>query len=498
MPRLDGSASIGCTERERSPSADEEDAMSGSTRPQSTDAPDAPRGEASGGRTDADETTRLREENARLRDQVRELRQLSEAEGGPRRHRIRSVTTVVLIVLTSLAILATTVGVWLNRSVWDTDRYVALVEPVADDPAVIDALATKLTDEVFVALDVQDRVERAVSEIPRIPDSATFVIGPIVAATKNLVHGRVETFLASDRFHDLWVRVNEAVHTKVVALLDGDYASLPNLELAGGEVRLNLVSAVATVLRNVVQGGVTGLGLDITVPTIPADLDSSAAIAKLGSALGVTLPADFGQVTIMTQEQLTGYQQAARRVQRIGWLLVALSIVLVIACVLVGVNRRRVAIGLGLGVVVALILGGAVLRRVGAQIVDTIAAPTAKAVTRQVFETVGGSLRHAGILVGVCALAVSLFAYLTGKPRWLVAGTGRLRALTASRSGGASELEAWAAARTGPLRVGIVVASALLLFVTGIGWVSVAIVGALAALGLWWLARAERRVIVVA
>ena len=43
-------------------------------------------------------------------------------------------------------------AVWSARTVLNTDRYVATVEPLADDPAVQQAIATRLTDEVFAAL----------------------------------------------------------------------------------------------------------------------------------------------------------------------------------------------------------------------------------------------------------------------------------------------------------------------------------------------------------
>src|SRR5207247_1083825 len=168
---------------------------------------------------------------------------------------------------------------------------------------------TKLTDAVFVALDVQHRVEHALASIPRLPPQAEFLAGPITSGVRSLIQRAVQNFLASEAFVNLWTEVNRTAHAKVKALLNGDYDQLPNVSIDGGEVRLSLVSMVAQVLQRVVQRGADGLGLNVTVPDIPAGLGSSAAVQKLGSALGVTLPADYGQVTVMTEEQLTGYQK---------------------------------------------------------------------------------------------------------------------------------------------------------------------------------------------
>ena len=86
----------------------------------------------------------------------------------------------------------------------------------------------------------------------------------------------------------------------MTALLDGRYEELPNLTVTGGEVQLNLISALATVLRSVVQDGVDGLGFDVTVPEIPTALEASEGIARLEGTLSVDLPEDFAQVTVMT------------------------------------------------------------------------------------------------------------------------------------------------------------------------------------------------------
>ena len=105
-------------------------------------------------------------------------------DGGPatgravKHRRLRTVATIVLIVLSSITLVAATIGVWFHRTIWDTDSYVAIVSPLVDDPAVSQALAIELTAEAFVALDVPDRVAGALDAIPNLPDSARFLAGP--------------------------------------------------------------------------------------------------------------------------------------------------------------------------------------------------------------------------------------------------------------------------------------------------------------------------------
>jgi hypothetical protein len=465
--------------------------MTGSARIQGSSSVEPQRTAAEGGAEAQANVTleHLRAENLQLREELRSLR---EQPPPRRRSRLRAISTSVLVVLTSLALVGATVGIWFERTVWDTDRYVALVAPIADDPAVTDAIAARLTVDVFEALDISGLVEEALASIPNLPPSAAILAGPITAGAQEVVRRQVETFLASQTFRDLWLGLNRRAHTKIVALLEGEYEELPNVSIEGGVVQLNLVSAVAQLLQRVVQRGVDGLGLDVTVPAIPPDLDASAAIARLETALGASLPEDFGQLTIMTESQLTGYQETARTLDAFGGALALLTIVLLGLTLSVATDRRRALIWVGAGAVIALFLGGIFIRRVEGRIVDSIQSPGAQAAARDIFAEVSSSLRQTGLLIGIPALLIALGAYLAGRPPWLMALFSTVRRVTAQREGG-SQLQVWVSRHADATRIVAVVAALLVLFATGIDWLPVAVVGTVLALLLWRIEVAQRR-----
>jgi uncharacterized protein YjeT (DUF2065 family) len=156
-------------------------------------------------------------------------------------------------------------------------------------------------------------------------------------------------------------------------------------------------------------------------------------------------------------------------------------------------NHRRAVIWLGVGVVAGLFLGGVFLRRVEASIVDAIEGPAAKAAAQDVFDQVSSSLRQAGLVVLTIGVLAALLAYLLGRPAWLRRGAGWWERITASRPGG-SELEVWVAEHADPVRVGGGLVAAFVLFLTGIDWIPVAIVGLLFGLLLWGVASADHGV----
>jgi hypothetical protein len=289
----------------------------------------------------------------------------------------------------------------------------------------------------------------------------------------------------------MWVNLNRTAHDKIQALLNGDYEELPNVEINGGEVQLNLVSVAAEVIERIAQSGVDALGIDVTVPDIPTDLESAPAIDRLSTALGVSLPADFGQVTILGVDQLNEYQDAVRTIKRLVIGIFLLSLVLIGVTLLVAPDRRRAIVWLGCGIAVALFLGGVFLRRMRASILDSIEGAGARAAAEDVFTQVAASLRRAGLLVLAIAVIAAVIAYLAGRPPWVQNARARVRARAEEAQGG--ELDVWVADHADAVRVVGIGVGLLILFFTGIDWLPVALVAALVGLLLWGVAGAEQR-----
>ena len=121
---------------------------------------------------------------------------------------------------------------------------------------------------------------------PEPSPQASFLAGPITAGVQSLVQQKVEAFLASPAFAQLWVNLNRQVHVKDRPPERG-YEQLPNVAVPVGR------SNSSRLRRRrdhpaVGAGGVDILGIDVTVPRIPTSLGSSEAIDRLSSALGVS------------------------------------------------------------------------------------------------------------------------------------------------------------------------------------------------------------------
>jgi predicted nucleic acid-binding Zn ribbon protein len=80
------------------------------------------------------EVERLRRENEELQAEV-------ERVSGVKRHRLRAVAAVVAVVVAVASFAVALPGAWARRTITDTDTYLSVVDPLASDPAVQEALA---------------------------------------------------------------------------------------------------------------------------------------------------------------------------------------------------------------------------------------------------------------------------------------------------------------------------------------------------------------------
>jgi hypothetical protein len=373
----------------------------------------------------------------------------------PSRHRVRQTIGAVLAVLTVISVIATTVAVWQTRTAFATDRFMTLVQPVLASPDVYDAISIRLTDETLEVLALEDRVEAALGElgqtlrdelaqalgvteaqrariqllpIPQLQDLAA----PIAGGLEARVAARIDRFVTSPEFERLLVEGTEVAHTKAVALLRGDEAALPNLEVATGEVRLNLVPVVGRVLEDLVDEGLAVLGIE-EIPFLDPFADPQLSLDRLSSALGTELPSDFGQLTVMSEAELEELQTVARRLDQLVWVLLVLSIVLLVATLAVAPRRRRMLAQVGLGTAAGTVLTMLLVRSTEDDIAATaVTAPGRRAVT-MLAEATFDSLRSVMVVVLVVALVVALMAHLAGRPAWLMGSIAWVRRVTAAR-----------------------------------------------------------------
>jgi hypothetical protein len=256
---------------------------------------------------------------------------------------------------------------------------------LADDD-IREALSVYLTSELFSSVDVAGELEAL------LPGPTSKLAGTLAATLQSNAVGLVDQLLASDRFGELWARVNRVAHTAFVTVANGD--DVGSLSTSGGAFVVDLRAMLVELADR--------LGLPGT------------AVERI--------PPDAGQLVVFESEQVDALQQLVRLVNLLSIYLFVLVVLLYGAAVFWARDRRVALRNVG-----AAMASGSLLLLVAQRItinvsVDQLArAESARDAVSSLVSIATGLLNElawAWLAIGVVVLA---FAVLIGPSRGGVA-----------------------------------------------------------------------------
>jgi len=339
-----------------------------------------------------------REELERLRAEVAELRSSPAAEAeavtaGPTRGRRNTVAAVLVLILACLLAPVSVVAVWAKSQVFDTDRYVETVAPLAEDPAVQAMVTTRITNEIFSRVDVQGLTSDAISAVQsRLPDDVgqnlQALSGVMANGIQNAVRDQIGNIVASQQFADAWAEANRAAHDELVATLSGQSSAL---RIQGTTVSVQLATFVNAVKQRLED---RGFGLAERIPTINASF------------------------VILRSSDLPRLQRGFDTLNTLGLWLPFVTLALLALGVYLARDHRLALVGAGLGVAASMLLVGVGLAIARLAYLDAIPAsvmpPNAAAA---IFDEIVRFLREGIRAVGLAALVFAAGAFLLGPSR---------------------------------------------------------------------------------
>lgn len=361
-------------------------------------------GPGEGAEPSADEVARLEAEREELRGEVERLQ-----DRPGKRLRTRRIVAAILVVLTLVCFALVVPAAWGRRTALNTDRYVATVAPLAADPAVQQALAMRVTESVFEALNIEPVIAEA------LPDRASFLAGPLTDSLENFVQDQVAKVFASEAFQTFWVAANRFVHTQILAVLDGDPDT--TISVREGKVILNLLPLVNLALGEIQAIASDLVGQSVTLPTITVDELPAEAVASLEAALGRDLPDRIGQIAVYDADELQAIQDGVRLFERGVVLLTLLLLVLLVGAIWVSPMKRRTILQLAVAATVVLVIERRLALRLGDHVIAQAGGDEHPAVGVLVDTLLASLRRYTGWML-VILLATIAAALLSGPYAW--------------------------------------------------------------------------------
>jgi len=239
----------------------------------------------------------------------------------PPKRRGRAIASITLIVIASLLLPMAGATVWVRNLVLDPTRYVDTVAPLSKNPAVREAVATKVSNEVVSALEVDKRAKAA------LPKKASFLAAPIAAGAQQLVHNTTLKILESDAFSKAWRFANQRAHDQIVNALTGRKSGA--VTNADGKVVLNLGPLAAAVAKKL---GQLGIG-------VPKNIDVTRLNVKF---------------VLIDSSDLASIQDYTKLLDKLSWALPILTLVLYGLAILIAPKRRKGVLRVGVGITIAM------------------------------------------------------------------------------------------------------------------------------------------------
>jgi hypothetical protein len=324
----------------------------------------------------------------------------SEGKGG-RHHKLVVALIVIACVLAPIAATA----LWVNNQVTKTDRYVRTVKPLASNPDVQEAIATNVTTTLFNKVDVAARARAA------LPPRADFLAPAIANSLRNVVHKYTISFLASDAFQRLWVRVNTRAHKQLVKVLTGKGGKL--VKTKNGEVVVDLAPVLARVEQRLDERGIK------IFDRVPATSIRSSFV-------------------ILDSKGLQKAQRGVRLLKALAIGLPLIVLALIAAAIGLSERRRRTLLQAALGIAASMAVLGALLTIGRSIYLDQIVGPRlSSAAATAFYDVLVHYLRLGARIVAGVALLVAAAAFLSGPSktavairRWFGSGADRVRGRT--------------------------------------------------------------------
>ena len=297
----------------------------------------------------------------------------------------RRALVAVLVVLGCVLAPLSALTVWMKSTLLNTDNYVATVAPLADDPAVQNALADRITNTL---LEQTASIRKSI--VDALPKRVQFIAPNVGDAVTGFVHDAALKVVQSDQFSTLWKEANRRTHTRIIALLEDKGSEAVSTK--NGQIALELGPIVAQVNQALHDRGITAF--------------DNAAQAASGK-----------EIVLVDSIWLKRSQKITNLLQKLAVVLPILMVLCFGVAFWLSPHRRltilRSALGVALGVALLLIGLNTGRHYYLVALPSGVNIPAAEAIYNQLL----GALRLALRATFVFALVVALAAWLTGPAR---------------------------------------------------------------------------------
>lgn len=291
----------------------------------------------------------------------------------------RRAGVIVLVTFAVVLVMLGNVLFWAGNTVVKTDRYVATVSPVIQQPEVQKAMALYATNQLFDRVDVQGYVQDA------LPPRADFLAPQLTQQLRTQTDNTLQKALASPKLQTAWNDAQARQHERLITLAT-NYK---------GDGTINLQD-------------------------VYSQLSQQLESTKLSFLADKKLPSSVGSITVVDAPWLPTFHRVVTKIDTWRTLTIVLLVLCLAAAIWLSKQRRRTVYMFSLLTAIAM-LATLISFRLGRETLAGSVDPQYAEGVRVAYQTIGHSLVVQTVLVMMVTLLFSLVAWLSGQARSAVA-----------------------------------------------------------------------------
>ncbi len=214
----------------------------------------------------------------------------------------------LVLTLASLLLFLSFLAIWADRQIFDSKQWTDTSTQVIEQPAVQDALANYLVDEIYNNVDVEQEIKS------QLPSDWQVLASPAASGLRTLMLSGSKKVLELPVTQQAWASANMVAHQALMTTLEG--GDKGNVSTQNGTVTVDA--------RSILIEAANKLGL------------SGKLVNKI--------PASAGTFVIYQSEDLSTIQNVYKVFNDLKWIFAILTILLYIAAIALAKGRRRRAV----------------------------------------------------------------------------------------------------------------------------------------------------------
>ncbi len=267
----------------------------------------------------------LAAELERVRAENEQLKAATESKHSASRHAWRWIGAIALLLIGLLLFALAIPTVWVNRTIMDTDQWVATVGPLAQNAAIQDAVAEKVSTALFAKVDVEAQIRSV------LPTALAPIAAPVAGQVETYADKLITEVVRSDQFSNIWTTTMRAAQQAFVAAIEGGRPG-GAVSTTNGVITFNTDAFVTAAQERLASTRISGLTKYIPWDKFPDSfvLYESPRLAQAQTVFGL-----FNSLV---------------------WVLPVLALIFLALALWAAPNTRRAWLWLGLGLVIVTLL----------------------------------------------------------------------------------------------------------------------------------------------